>query len=372
MSIHPVQDRANPKAAGCLAVRELTANGILLAGRLTAFDTPGGGEIQMLATADSLAELGVGARMWRPWEDRLEQADCLHLFGSLPEHQSLVDAARRRGIPVVLSTIAWFDLVSYWRQPRTLARRLAACSGFLARAGCPRLPSWRRRLYHSVDLLMPNSNAEAEQLVRYFGVPRQRIHVVPNGAHQRFAEVDGSAFKRLVEMDDFVLCAGRIEPRKNQLGLLKAMQGTDVPIVVVGEAVWGHESYAGECRRMAGRRVRFLGRLDHDDPLLAGAYAACGCLALTSWFETPGLVALEAGMSGVPLVLPQGGCAREYFGDRATYVRPGDLAGIRRAVRAALSRDRDHGLAEHVRRNFSWTAAARATRDGYNKVLCLD
>lgn len=342
---------------------------VLLAGKLTALDSPGGGEVQMLALCRALESAGAGARLWRPWEDRLRGVDCLHLFGSSPEHLPVVEAAHRHGVPVVLSTITWFDLASYWRQPRPLVRRVAASAGFLARAGCPRLPSWRRRLYHAVDLLMPNSNAEADQLVRHFQAPTERIHVVPNGADERFAGADPAPFVQHVGTRDFLLSSGRIEPRKNQLGLLRAMHGTTVPIVLLGDAVPGYESYARKCRRAAGSEVRFVARLDHDDPLLSSAYAACGCLVLTSWYETPGLVALEAGMSGAPLVLPEGGSAREYFGDKAGYVRPNDLAGIRREVLQAFCRGRSSSLARHVRDNFSWAAAARATLAGYRKVI---
>ncbi|MCX7428271.1 MAG: glycosyltransferase, partial [Planctomycetia bacterium] len=283
----------------------------------------------------------------------------------------VVGAAHRQNIPVVLSTIAWFDVAGYWRGQGTLAGRVAACARFAVRAACPALPSWRRRLYHEADLLLPNSNAEAEQLLRYFRVPASRIHVVPNGAEERFARPDAQAFVERFDVRDFVLSAGRIEPRKNQLGLIRAMRGTGVPIVVVGRVVPGHEAYLAACRA-AGPDVSFLGHLEHDDPMLAAAYAACGCLALVSWFETPGLVALEAAMSGTPLVLPEGGCAREYFGDEADYVRPGDLRAIRGAVLGALGRGRNPSLAERIRRDFSWTTAAGATRDAYRKVIGND
>ena len=342
---------------------------ILLAGKLAAMDAPGGGEIQMLALADSLREIGVDARLWRPWEERLAQSDCLHLFGSAAEHLPVVRTARRHDVPVVLSTIAWFDLASYWSQPRWLPGRLRAAAGFVARAGCPRLPSWRRRLYQAVDLALPNSNAEAEQLVRYFGLPYERIHVVPNGAAVRFADADPQPFAELVGTVGFVLCAGRIEPRKNQLGLLKAMRGTNVPIVILGDVVPGCESYARACRKIAGPEVRFVERFDHDDPMLESAYAACGCLVMPSWYETPGLAALEAAMTGTPLVLPHGGSAREYFGDDATYVKPGHHRAIRHAVFAAILRGRSSALAERIRRSFSQLAVARATRQAYERVI---
>lgn len=342
---------------------------VLLAGKLTAMEAPGGGEIQMLALVGSLPEMGVSARLWRPWEERIEGADCLHLFGSTPEHLPVVEAARRAGVPVVLSTITWFDLTSYWREPRSLGGRLAASARFIARAACPWLPSWRRRLYRAVDLLLPNSNVEAKQLVRFFRVPRKRIQVVPNGADVRFAEADPEPFAQRVGMRGFVLVAGRIEPRKNQLNLIRAMRGTGVGLVVLGDAVPGCESYAEACHRAADRHVRFVGRIEHDDPMLASAYAACGCLALPSWYETPGLVALEAAMSGTPLVLPKGGSAREYFGDGATYVRPGNRRAIRRAVLEALTHPRSVKSAGRVRKSFSQAAVARATRAAYERVF---
>jgi glycosyltransferase involved in cell wall biosynthesis len=341
---------------------------VLLAGKVTAMAAPGGGETQLLATGAALRGRGVDARLWRPWEDDLRWANGLHLFGSAPEHLETVAAARRLGLKVVLSTIAWFGMASLWREPRGLGRRLAACAKHALRRAAPGLPSWRRRLYHAVDALLPNSQAEAEQLVSLFGVPPERICVVPNGADLRFAGAAPGPFAEKVGGPGFVLCPGRIEPRKNQLGLLKALSGTRARVVVLGDAVPGHEAYLAECRRAAGDRAMFLPRMAHDDPLLASAYAACGCLALASWFETPGLVALEAAMSGTPLVLPRGGCAWEYFGPLAQYVSPDDPAGIRRAVQTALAQGRSPVLAALVQRSFSWDAAAEATLRAYARA----
>jgi glycosyltransferase involved in cell wall biosynthesis len=342
---------------------------VLLAGKLTALAAPGGGETQLLAMPRALSHADVEAQLWRPWEHAWSDFDCLHLMGSDAGHNEVVAAARRARLPVVLSTIAWFDLTNVWREPRPLWYQLAASGKSLTRLAWPGMPGWRQRLYQSVDLLLPNSQAEADQLVRYFGVAPERIHVVPNGADERFAAASPSAFAQLAGGSGFVLYAGRIEPRKNQLGFLRAMRDTDVPIVVLGNVVPGCEAYRDACHRVAGENVRFIDSIRHDDPLLASAYAACGCLALASWFETPGLVALEAGMQGVPLVLPARGCAREYFGNRADYVQPYDLRGIRRAVLAAVQKPRNAELAELVQTQFTWKAAATATRAAYDKVV---
>ncbi len=356
---------------------------VFLAGKLTAMLAPGGGETQMRGTAEGLRGLGIRARMWRPWEEPLSKVRCLHLFGSVPEHVPLVEAARLAGVPVVLSTIAWFDWRAYWREPGSLLERAKSVTGYFARSAFPQLPSWRRRLYHAVDLLLPNSNAEAAQLMRYFQVPVEKIHVVPNGADPRFAEADPQPFLRLLAQQAaantkaagaapgagrFVLYVGRIEPRKNQLGLIRAMQGTGVPIVLVGDAVPGHQRYWQACCDEADGSVYFFPRIDHDDPLLGSAYAACGCLALTGWYETPGLAAIEAAMTGTPLVLPREGSADEYFGSDAVYVACDDLPGIRCAVLQALQRPRDGVIAGRIRDHFTWTAAAQATLEAYRRV----
>lgn len=358
--------RASSTGSGTMPKRQPR---VFLAGCASAMLAPGGGETQLSATAQALQELGVAARTWRPWEDELEAGDVLHLFGSLPEHLATVEQAHRRGVFTVLSTIAWFDLASRWHSGESLARRTWNCAKTAAGRALPRLPHWRRALYDAVDLLLPNSQAEAAQLADRYDVPEERMRVVPNGASMRFATGDAASFLDLAGMRDFVLCAGRIEPRKNQLGLLRAMRGSAVPIVILGDVVPGHERYYDACRREAGNLVHFVARLEHDDPRLAGAYAACRCLALVSWFETPGLVALEAGMSGVPLALTDCGSTREYFGDLAEYASPSSRPSIRRAVLAAYDSPRNPQLARYVRERYTWRAAAAATRDAYRSLV---
>ena len=342
---------------------------VLIAGGADVMQSPGGGEVQMLSTAESLAQIGARARLWRRDNNEPLECDCLHLFGSLPEFVPLVKRARAAGIRVLLSPIAWFDAAAYWRGGDTIVGGSLALGRYMLRAAFPRMSSWRRRLYHDVNMLLPNSVAEAQQLMRLFKVPARRIHVVPNGANPRFAAADPELFVKEYNCRDFVLCIGRIEPRKNQLGLIRALKGTAMPLVIIGAPVPGHEPYYDECRRQAGANVRFIGRIGHDDPLLASAYGACRCLALASWFETPGLVAIEAAMSGVPLVLPKNGSAYEYFGDQAIYVRPDKTSEIRAAVQIAFDARRDERLAQHVIAQFTWRRVAEETLRAYRRTI---
>lgn len=334
-------------------------------GRFDAATALGGGEVQLAATTAALRELGHDARPWRPWEDQLAAGDVVHYFGSRPEFLPLIDQAHRQGAKCAVSTIAWFDWRNAWREPGSLAGRCLAAGRYAARAAFPRTPSWRRGLYHAADLLLPNSQSEAEQLMRLFEISPQKIHVVPNGADPRFGAARPELFHRRFGVHDFVLSVGRLEPRKNQLALVRAVRDLKRPLVQIGSAVAGHEDYAEHCRREAGPAALFLDRLEHDDPLLASAYAACACAALVGWYETPGLAAIEAAMTGAPLVLPEGGCGREYFGPRAEYVAAGDVVGIRRAVERAASRGRDPAWGRLICEQFSWRRGAEVTADAY-------
>ena len=180
----------------------------------------------------------------------------------------------------------------------------------------PRVKNWRDELVRLADVILPNSRAEADQIIRLFRAPADGVCVVPNGVDPRFR----GAGARLVPVDprsrlEFVLYAGRIEPRKNVLGLLLAARRAGTPVVLIGDAPPGHEAYHEACRR-AGRGIAAWYRgVDHDDPLLASALAAARVFALPSWFETPGLAALEAALASTAVVVTPLGSTREYFGD---------------------------------------------------------
>src|SRR4051795_3125182 len=94
----------------------------------------------------------------------------------------------------------------------------------------------------------------------------------------------------------------------------------------------GHGGCAGPCRGWGGGSVRWLGTGEHEDPILASAYASARVFALPSWFETPGLAALEAALAGCAVVVTPFGCTREYFGDWVLYARPDRPRAIARAL----------------------------------------
>jgi glycosyltransferase involved in cell wall biosynthesis len=237
-------------------------------------------------------------------------------------------------------------------------------AAWAARRFLPGLPDWRRELLRLADAILPNSHAEAEQLVELLAADPRRVVVIPNGVEDREAYLGGRDDMRAER--GHVLYAGRIEPRKNVLGLIQAAAVASLPLLVIGDSVPGFEAYGAFCREAGARNgVRFLPRMEPDDSRLIDAFARARVVALPSWFETPGLAALEGALAGAAVVVTPYGSAREYFGKRALYARPDRPEEIRRALADAWQNGAPSDLAAHVRRSFSWSRIAALTAEVY-------
>lgn len=343
--------------------------------RPPAVDAPfGGHEVQIEMTARYLAELeGISVRVCRHERPEWDGIDIVHGLGLTTAH---VREARWRRLPVCLSVIHWskayrtglLSARSPWeafssRARATGALAVAAMRGkAIEKAG--QFAKWvtdTTALYEAVDLLLPNSQLEADQIVEDLGVTTQ-IRVVPNAADPSLF-VDGSGWADR----QGVVYVGRLEPHKNQLRLIRALRGTGIPLTIVGGDHPHHPSYGAEVRREAGGTVRVVGAIPHKE--LAAYYGMARVHAVPSGFETTGLVSLEAALCGCNIVTTEVGYAREYFEDMAWYCNPYDLKSIRAAVTAALSEPPQTRLREHILNRYTWEHTAAATAAAYRDAL---
>ena len=219
------------------------------------------------------------------------------------------------------------------------------------------------------DVVLPNSRSEATQLVRLFGVARERVRVVPNGVLPSVGSASPELFPR-------AMGAGSVRPLRGTDRAAQEHAGPDPGHSSRWGCRWWSSArlhpafarYAQECRRAGGDQVVWLGRLDHHDPLLASAYAAARVFALPSWFETPGLAALEAALAGCAVVITPYGSTREYFGDLVEYARPHRPDEIRRAVAKCWDDGPDPRLARRVATHYLWPKVAQITAEVYDQV----
>ncbi len=312
-----------------------------------AFDCPGGGEVQLLHSRSALQRAGVQVLLFDPWQPQFDAVDLVHYFSVQGGSMNFCSHVQRRGLPLVVSPILW-----------------------LTPAGIPNYPMDEiRSVLRLCDAVLPNSRAEAEQLAEHFGVPREKFHVTHNGVEPVFAEpADGELFRRRFGIEGrFVLNVANVEPRKNQLALVRALRGLELPLVIAGRI--RDVAYWQACRREGGDFLRHVGPVEHGSDLHRSAYRACSVFALPSTLETPGLAALEAAAQGARVVITQVGSTREYFGSGADYVDPGDEANIRQAVLGALERPARPELGKHLAAKYSWDRTARQLLGAYEQML---
>ena len=208
-------------------------------------------------------------------------------------------------------------------------------------------------------LLIAVSESTREDLVRSYGVSRERIRVVPLGVSP--PSVAPAPAERLSELGvdgSFVLQVGRIERRKNQATALAAVERLDGLTLVVA----GPERDAALAARLrASRCCRVLGLV--DQPLLELLYRRASAVVVPSLYEGFGLPVLEALARGKVVVAAKASSLPEVGGDAVLYFQdPEDPEHLARALEAALG-DRDlqtklEGAARARAAKFTWEATA--------------
>jgi len=180
---------------------------------------------------------------------------------------------------------------------------------------------------------------------RYLGVREQRISVVYAAAQCEFRplpkhEAKSSVAGELGLARDYVLSVGTIEPRKDHLTLLRAIESIpNAPVLaLVGGVGW-------RCGRIMDRirsgekagRVVYLGRV--RDELLPAVYNAAKFSIYPSLYEGFGLPVLESMACGCPVLSSDSSCLPEVGGTAASYFKTGSVEGLVLALRTLLSDD---------------------------------
>ena len=235
--------------------------------------------------------------------------------------------------------------------------RFPAAYGTAARSYLRLTTRWAER---RCPLLLTVSQATADDLNRLHGVDPARVRVVPLGGGEAPAcpPDPEAARSRTVALGidrPYALHVGRVEPRKNQVAALRAVERLpDLLLVSVGDVMDPGMGAVLE----ASPRCRRLGRLPQAD--LEALYACAGALVFPSLCEGFGLPVLEAMRRGVPVVTAAVSSLPEVGGEAALYVDdPGDEAGLAAALETALGdRERLRRLGLERASRFTWDRTA--------------
>jgi D-inositol-3-phosphate glycosyltransferase len=240
-----------------------------------------------------------------------------------------------------------------------------------------------RVVARGADAVIAASESERDTLIEEYGVSPQRILVIPCGVDtEMFRPSDTRAARKALGLDPkkpVLLFIGRIEPLKGIDVLVRASAQLDgnFQLLVVGgdekDTMRIHELHTLAEELGVHGKVVFADAVPHEE--LAGYYNAASICVVPSYYESFGLVALEAMACGVPVIASRVGGLKETVRDGQTgYLVPWrcpepfaerlDLLLTNEPLRASLGEE-----AREVAQRYRWPVIAARVEDVYHDLV---
>lgn len=272
---------------------------------------------------------------------RIERGEMIPLTGAFAEGVEAFRAREGLRYDVIfshywLSAQAGAALAERWEAPHAAMFHTLAEVKLRARASQSEPPARleaERRLVHAVDRIVAATEHERRLLTQIYRAPAQRVSVIPLGVDlERFAprpQAEARAALGIDPEERMILAIGRIEPLKGLDILIRALAQLSDRRHVVLSIIGGDDRTVADVARLrqlaaelgVADAVRFLGSRPHE--VLPAYYNAADVVAVPSFYESFGLVAVEAMASGVPVVASRvGGLASTVADGRTGYLIP--------------------------------------------------
>lgn len=283
----------------------------------------------------------------------------------------------------VLAIVAW---ALSWMHPRPLV--FCILHGLDLTFSMPFYQRWWiRRFLPKVDVLLPVSRRTATEAVNR-GLREDRCQVIPNGVNPDDfnEEYDPKELQRLLGCDVgdryIILTAGRLVERKGVHWFVENVLpklDEDIIYVIAGDGPMRGTIEKIVVQQGLNSRVFLLGRVSDAD--LRTLYSAADIfvqpnIPVKGDMEGFGLVVLEAGASGLPVIASrlEGLTDAISEGDNGQLLSPGRVdeyvAHIHALVRdTALRYAKGQRALAYVRQNFPWQAIAERYLKTFNKFL---
>ncbi|MGH2508946.1 MAG: glycosyltransferase family 4 protein, partial [Ktedonobacteraceae bacterium] len=227
------------------------------------------------------------------------------------------------------------------------------------------------------------SHENARTLLKHYTTPPEKITIIPYGLRPHLRRITdpilrGATTNKFGLKHPLVLGVGALEPRKNQLGLIRAFHQTQhhkhqrpAMLALAGGGGWlGDEAHQLVTDLKLEKKVRFLGRV--SDLELAILYSLADVCAFPSFFNNTGLSPLEAMACGAPIIVSNTVCLPEIVGEAALTVNPHEPAELATAIMRLIG---DKNLSENLRQqgytraqSYTWPKSAKKMLDIYTKL----
>lgn len=239
-----------------------------------------------------------------------------------------------------------------------------------------------RAVYHRADRFIVLSKAFRDQLCQGYGVPADRVHVIPGGVEtDAFHPMDVvEARQRMVwpQKQKIIVCVRRLARRMGLETLIEAfgeatVHHPDVKLMIGGQGPLREELEQQVLRAGLSKKVEFLGFI--PEATLPTVYAAADLsIVPSSALEGFGLISLESLACGTPvLVTPVGGLPDTVDGLGEDLVLKGTSRehiadGLCRWLDGSLRLPTREACREHVMKGFTWDRIARQVCEVYREA----
>lgn len=176
------------------------------------------------------------------------------------------------------------------------------------------------------DHIIAISTQTKADVIQYLKIPEEKISVLYQSCNPLYAknyteEMKTQTRKKYGLPQDYILCVGTIEPRKNALSLLRACKNNDIPVVLVGRKTKYSLQLEKFIRENAMTERVFFPQVESTEDL-AVLTASATVVVYPSQFEGFGIPVLEALSSRVPVITSNVSSLPEAAGDCALLVCP--------------------------------------------------
>jgi glycosyltransferase involved in cell wall biosynthesis len=287
----------------------------------TAFTVSGGGESELVQVAEILKASGVHTDIYGIGSRPLNFYDgVIHFSVHADGHAILREAASRNKRIFLWPNVWWLEPV-----PASEVERIQHIIG----------------LAHK---LLFKSQAELDNFTQYIQVPAEKIEVLPTCVSNRFlAPPDKDLMSTVSNSTDFALCLGLVEPIKNQLQTIRALNELKLDGLFVGGT--RDDEYYRQCMAEAHPGISFLPFIQPCSAMLRSIIANCSVMVEPS-IDPPGRSSLEGAIMQKPLVMSDGPWQREHFDDGVWYTATDSVSAIASAIASAINdADRDARIA---------------------------
>lgn len=331
---------------------------VLIDCHTTALFAHGGAQIQIEQTKAGLEAHGVEVEYLR-WWDETQPCDLVHFFGTASNFY--LNLAHIAGKPVVMTNL-FTEACN--RSPARLALQ-----GCVIRTAMhlPLIKQIKGQLswltYQNATHNVVGLECERVVLEKAFGVPRERISLVPLGLSDTYLQAGAGQ-----RQEAHLICTGTITERKNSVALAQLAHRAEVPILFVGKPYSATDPYWRRFQELTdGRLVKYQPHIASESEMIRLLQGSRG-FVLMSQFENWCLSAHEAIACGLPLLVPDQNWSRERFGERVRYFPKLGDNSENVAVLKQFYADSQRLSAPAIPL-ASWADAGRQLKAIYEKVL---